>query len=56
VGLFRRHFARPSVGEQLEADLLSFAHVIHSGAFDRADMNEGVLTAVIGLNETEAFD
>src|ERR1700733_5509301 len=53
--LFRRKFARPRIGDQLEADLLTFAQIVHSGTFNRADMNESVLATVIGLNEAVAF-
>ena len=53
--LFRRQFARPRIGDQLEADLLTFAQIVHSGTFNRADMNEGVLATVIRLNEPVAF-
>src|SRR5271169_1524564 len=49
------HLARALVGDQLKADLLTFAQIAHPRAFDGADMNEGVLTAVVGLDEAEAF-
>src|SRR5271165_2812627 len=49
------HLARALVGDQLKADLLTFAQIVHSRAFDGADMNEGVLAAVVGLDEAEAL-
>src|ERR1700722_12973476 len=53
--LVRGGFARALVSDQFEADLLTFAKVGHPRAFDRADMNEGVFAAVIGLDEAEPF-
>jgi hypothetical protein len=41
--LIRRHFARARVGDQFETDLLTFAQIVHSSAFKRADVNESIL-------------
>jgi hypothetical protein len=50
-----RGLARPSIGYDLERDLLSLIEAMHSGAFDGADVHEHILAAVIRLNEAEAF-
>jgi hypothetical protein len=46
---------RPSISHDLERDSLSLVEAVHPGAFDGADMHENILTAVIRLDETEAF-
>src|SRR5262245_34976322 len=48
-------FAGAAISGHVERDLLTFVQRAHSGAFDRADVHEDVLTAVIRLNEAEAF-
>jgi hypothetical protein len=53
--IFRRRLAPPSIRHNLERDLLSLAETAHPGAFDRADVHENILAAVIRLNETEAL-
>jgi hypothetical protein len=50
-----RRLAGPTVGNDLESDLLSFVKVLHTGAFNRADMHEDVLAAIVRLNEAEAL-
>jgi hypothetical protein len=50
-----RGLARPSIGYDLERDLLSLIEAMHSGAFDGADVHEDILASVIRLNEAEAF-
>ena len=50
-----RRRSRPRIGDQLEPDLLTFTQIVHSGTFNRADMNENVLATVIRLNEPVAF-
>src|SRR5262249_10194148 len=47
--------AAAPIGDQLELDLLAFVQRAETGALDGADMDEGVLAAVIRLNESEAF-
>ncbi len=47
--------ASPAVCNDVEGDLLSLVEATHTGAFDRADMNEDILVAALGLNESEAF-
>jgi hypothetical protein len=49
------HLARLVVTLEVEADLLAFDKVAHSGALDGGDVNEGVVAAIIRLNEAEAF-
>src|SRR5271166_6789072 len=44
-----------SISNNLKRDLLSLVEAVHSGAFDRADMHEDILAAVVGLNESEAL-
>jgi len=47
--------ASPAVCNDVEGDLLPLVEATHTGAFDRADMNEDILVAALGLNESEAF-
>src|SRR5437773_11476573 len=47
--------ASPAVRNDLEGDLLPLVESAHAGAFDRADMNEDILVAVLRLNEAEAL-
>ena len=49
------HLARALVRHEVELDLLAFRQVAHAGALDGADVDEGVLAAVVGLDETEAL-
>src|SRR4029079_3072834 len=51
----RRSFSRSAVGDQFKPDLLAFSQNPPVRTFDRADMNEDIFLAVIGLNETEAL-
>src|ERR1700736_6130631 len=53
--IVRRGLSGPSIGNNLERDLLSLIEAVHPGAFDRADMHEDILAAVIGVNESEAL-
>jgi hypothetical protein len=50
-----RGFAGPSIGDNVERDLLSLVEAMQSGAFDCADVHEDILAAVIWLDEAEAF-
>jgi hypothetical protein len=50
-----RRFAGLSIGNDFELNLLAFVEAMHPGAFDRADMHEDVLPAIVRLNEAEAF-
>jgi hypothetical protein len=47
--------AASAVCDDVEGHLLAFAKAAHAGAFDRADMNEDILAAVLRLNEAEAL-
>ena len=51
----RRGLACPSIGYNVENDLLSLIEDTHASAFDRADVHEDILAAIIRLNEAEAF-
>jgi hypothetical protein len=53
--IFRRGLACLSISNNVESDLLSFVEGTHASAFDRADVHEHILTAVIRLDEAEAF-
>src|SRR6185312_13690618 len=53
--IFRGRLAGLAIGHDLVRDLLAFAEGAHSSAFDRADVNEDVLAAVLRLNETETL-
>src|SRR6185503_450318 len=44
-----------AVGHDIELDLLALRQIAQAGALDGADVDEGVLAAVVGLNESEAF-
>jgi hypothetical protein len=44
-----------SIGNNVESDLLSLVEGTHASAFDRADVHEDILAAIIRLNEAEAF-
>jgi len=37
------------------ANLLAFVETLKSRAFDRADVDERVLAAIVGLDESKAF-
>ena len=50
-----RGLARLWIGDNIERDLLSLVEVSHPGAFDRADVHEDILAAIIRLDEAEAF-
>jgi hypothetical protein len=50
-----RGLASPSIGNDLERDLLSLIEAMHPSAFDGADMHEDIPAAVIRLDEAEAF-
>ncbi len=43
------------IGDDLIGDLLPFIQAAQTGPFDRADMNEHIGAAGVGLNEPEAF-
>ena len=45
----------PAVCNDVEGDLLPLVEGAHACAFHRADMNEDILVAALGLNEAEAF-
>ncbi len=53
--IFRRRLACPAISNNVEGDLLSFVKAVHPGAFDRADVHEHILAAIIRLDEAEAF-
>jgi hypothetical protein len=53
--IFGRGLARLSISDNVVRDLLSLVEALHSGAFDRADMHEHILAAVIWLDEAKAF-
>src|SRR6266478_4877269 len=53
--ILSRGLARLSISNNVEGDLLSFVEPRHSGSFDRADVHEDILAAVIRLDEAEAF-
>jgi len=53
--IVRRGLACPSIGNNVESNLLSLAEGTHASAFDRADVHEDILAAVIWLDKAEAF-
>ena len=50
-----RDFAGAAVLLGIEGHLLALHQPAHSGAFERGSVDENVLTAIIRLNEAEAF-
>jgi hypothetical protein len=53
--LFGRKLSASLVRDQFEGDLVAFAQLAQAGALYSADMDEGVLAAVIRHDETETF-
>ena len=49
------HLAALLIAFQLVGDLLAFIERAQTSAFDRGDVNEHIVSAVVGLDETEAF-
>jgi hypothetical protein len=49
------HFAAFSIRHQLVAEFLALLQPANSGPFNRADMDKGVRSAFVGLDEAEAF-
>jgi hypothetical protein len=47
--------AGPAVRDDVEGNGLALVEGAHAGAFDRADMNEDVLIAILRLNEAKTF-
>src|SRR5262245_53365757 len=50
-----RGLAGPTIRHDVEGDLLSFVETAHPRAFNSADMNKDVFSALIRLNEAEAL-
>jgi len=44
-----------SIDNNVESDLLSLVERTHASAFDRTDVHEDILAAIIRLDEAEAF-
>jgi ribosomal protein S21 len=53
--IVRRELACPSIGNNVESDLLSLVEGTHASAFDRADVHENILAAVVRLDKAEAL-
>src|ERR1700741_5236157 len=51
----RGHLAAPLVRDQFEAELLSLAELADPSTLHRADMDEGILAAVIRRNKAKAL-
>jgi hypothetical protein len=47
-----RGFAGSTIGNDFKRHFLTLGQSAHAGAFDRTDMNENVLVAVLRLNKT----
>src|SRR4029077_8514122 len=45
--IIRGRLSGPTVGNDVERDLLALIEALHAGAFDRADMHEYVLSAAL---------
>jgi hypothetical protein len=52
--IVRRGLACPSIGDNVESDLLSLVEDTHASAFDCADVHEDILAAIIRLDKAEA--
>src|SRR5689334_25350728 len=50
-----RQLAAAVVSDELELDLLPFSQVAEAGALDGTDMDEGILAAVVRLDEAKAL-
>jgi hypothetical protein len=55
VQIVRRGLACPSIGNNVESNLLPLVEGTHASAFDRADVHEDILAAIIWLDKAEAF-
>ena len=55
VQIVRRGLACLSIGDNVEGDFLSLVEDTHASAFDRADVHEDILAAIIRLDKAEAF-
>jgi hypothetical protein len=54
VQIVRRGLARIlSIGNNVESDLLSLVEGTHASAFDRADVHEDILAAIIRLDKVD---
>jgi len=53
--IFGGRLAGAAVCDDIEADILSLIEGAHAGAFNRANMNKDILTAIGGLNEAKAL-
>jgi hypothetical protein len=53
--IFSGRLAAPAVRDDVVRHLLALVEGVHAGAFDRADMNEDVLAAVLRLNEAKTL-
>jgi hypothetical protein len=53
--LFGGHLPALAVRDKLEGHFVALAQLVEAGTFDGADVNEGVLAAVIRRNEAEAL-
>ena len=54
--IVRRGLACPSIGNNVESNLLSLLEGTHARAFDRADVREDILAAIIRLDEAGLFE
>jgi hypothetical protein len=50
-----RGLACPSIGNNVENNLLSLIEGTHASTFDRADVHEDILATIIRLDKAEAF-
>jgi|SRR6185312_2644994 len=53
--IFGRRFAAATISDDIEGDLLSLIEGAHSGALDRADVDEHIIVAVLRLDKAEAL-
>src|SRR6266853_258082 len=55
VQIVRGGLACPSIGDNVESYLLSLVEDTHASAFDRADVHEDILAAIVRLDKAEAL-
>ena len=53
--IVRRELACPSIGNNVESDLLSLVEGTHASTFNRADVHKDILAAIIRLDKAETF-
>lgn len=53
--IVRGHFSAFAVGDELEAHLLTFLQISNASSLDSADMDKGVIAAIVRRDKAEAL-